>query len=83
MSHIPNSAMPHAGGTAAIEPNSKPNFSDSAGRMMELARAHPRTLAAAAGAALLAGIAAAALPFARGRSSTSRKASSSRGKKNH
>ena len=67
MSHIPNSAMPHAGGTAEMERDERGSFRDRAkqraNQAMESARAHPRTTAAA-GAAMIAGVAAAAaVPF--------------------
>jgi hypothetical protein len=84
MSHIPNSAMPHAG--PAAEPDVQRGFgaiiSDRAGRLAETARAHPRT-AAAAGAAVLAGaVAAATIPLVRGRTAKPEaKAKSGRSKK--
>jgi len=88
MSHIPNSAMPHAGVTD--EPQQEQGgatLSERAGKLAEqagdYARENPKT-AIAAGAALAAGvIAAAAIPLVRGRSGSggsksgaSRKASS-------
>ncbi|HEX6377265.1 MAG TPA: hypothetical protein VFZ91_16260 [Allosphingosinicella sp.] len=77
MSHIPNSAMPHAG--PAAEPQQEQGggatLSERAGKLAEqavdYARENPRT-AIAAGAALAAGaIAAAAIPLVRGRSGSS------------
>lgn len=73
MSHIPNSAMPHAG--TVDEPQQEQGgatLSERAGRLAEqagdYARENPKT-AIAAGAALAAGvIAAAAIPLVRGRS---------------
>ena len=73
MSHIPNSAMPHA--AAADEPQQEQGgatLSERAGKLAEqagdYARENPKT-AIAAGAALAAGvIAAAAIPLVRGRS---------------
>ena len=74
MSHIPNSAMPHAapsqnaqeqqssGGVSSLSGT----ISDGAGRVAELVRENPKT-AAAAGVAIVAGIAAAAIPLVRGR----------------
>lgn len=68
MSHIPNSAMPHAGTTSESQPQeSGRSFTSAmrerAGSVMESARAHPKTTAAA-GAAMVAGVAAAAaVPF--------------------
>ena len=73
MSHIPNSAMPHAGTT---EPQQDQGGSatltdragELAGKAADYARENPKT-AIAAGAALAAGaIAAAAIPLVRGRS---------------
>ena len=73
MSHIPNSAMPHAGttepqqdqgGTATLTERA----GELAGKAADYARENPKT-AIAAGAALAAGaIAAAAIPLVRGRS---------------
>jgi hypothetical protein len=63
MSHIPNSAMPHAAPntTEQEEPSHRP-----LGDFAEMVRAHPKT--AAAGAAALAGVvAAAAIPLVRAR----------------
>ncbi len=75
MSNIPSSAMPHA--KAAEEPQQEqgsggPTISERAGKIREqatdYARENPKT-AIAAGAALAAGvIAAAAIPLVRGRS---------------
>lgn len=68
MSHIPNSAMPHAapnpeGDTGTMEKPS-PSLSERAGKLADKARGHPKTVAA--GAALVAGaIAAAAIPAVR------------------
>lgn len=73
MSNIPSSAMPHA--KAAEEPQQEqsggPTLSERAGKLREqagdYARENPKT-AIAAGAALAAGvIAAAAIPLVRGR----------------
>ena len=69
MSHIPNSAMPHAGPQTTDEDSS--SSSESGGRFSQLAekvRENPKT-AMAAGAAVAAGIvAAAAIPVIRSRS---------------
>jgi hypothetical protein len=71
MSYIPNSAMPHAGNVEPIEDDDFEEMEDfdqgepqsRRARALELVRDHPKT-SAAAGAALLAGLAAAAaLPF--------------------
>jgi hypothetical protein len=75
MSHIPNSAMPHAGttdGEAQQDQAGGGTLSERAGKLAEqaadYARENPKT-AIAAGAALAAGaIAAAAIPLVRGRS---------------
>lgn len=85
MSHIPNSAMPHAGDTAAQPANAETNsdqalgtsLKERAGKLADSARANPK-MAAAAGAAVVAGVAAAAaIPLMRGRSSSSGKSKSS------
>jgi hypothetical protein len=73
MSHIPNSAMPHAGTTEPQqEQGDSATLSERAGKYAEqaadYARENPKT-AIAAGVALAAGaIAAAAIPLVRGRS---------------
>lgn len=84
MSHIPNSAMPHAGDTATqpaanAETNQAHGTSlkERAGKLADTARANPK-MAAAAGAAVVAGVAAAAaIPLMRGRSSSSGNSKSS------
>ena len=77
MSHIPNSAMPHAVPTENSQQNAqnseqttqKSGLSVQAGKVAELARENPKT-AIAAGAAVIAGLAAAAaIPLVRGRKS--------------
>lgn len=72
MSHIPNSAMPHAAPTEKNAPEErKSGLGARAGKIAELARDNPRT-AIAAGAAVVAGLAAAAaIPLVRGRKSAS------------
>jgi hypothetical protein len=68
MSHIPNSAIPHAGPTAETE---TPEGSESRfGQLAEKVREYPKTSAAVAGAAMVGLAAAAAIPAlrARGRS---------------
>jgi hypothetical protein len=75
MSHIPSSAMPHAGATEPEpqqEQGAAAKLSERAGKIAgqaaDYARENPKT-AIAAGAALAAGaIAAAAIPLVRGRS---------------
>ena len=82
MSHIPNSAMPHAAPSETNQQNSdkstqKTGLSAQAGKVAELARENPKT-AIAAGAAVIAGIAAAAaIPLVRGRKSTDETGSAS------
>lgn len=79
MSHIPNSAMPHAGGTTEMEREGTTGTSmrERANSLMESARSHPKTTAAA-GAAIVAGVAAAAAtPFMLRRKNAGSKASSS------
>jgi len=70
MSHIPNSAMPHAGtrlNGVTAEPTLMERASQQAGRIAGLAREYPRATIAA-GAAVAAGVAAAAaIPIARAR----------------
>lgn len=71
MSHIPNSAMPHAG-TTEPQQEQGATLTERAGKIAsqaaDYARENPKT-AIAAGAALAAGaIAAAAIPLVRGRS---------------
>jgi hypothetical protein len=89
MSHIPNSAMPHAGPTDSIQNDQKAetgqqgggigsSISDGAGKIADYARENPKT-AAAAGAAIVAGIAAAAIPLVRGRKSSTESAENSSG----
>jgi hypothetical protein len=73
MSHIPNSAMPHAG-TTEPQQDQGATLSERAGKLAgqaaDYARENPKT-AIAAGAALAAGaIAAAAIPLVRGRSAS-------------
>jgi hypothetical protein len=65
MSHIPNSAMPHAAPADSGEETKSPSLSDRAGKLADKARENPKT-AIAAGAAVLAGVAAAAaIPLVR------------------
>lgn len=77
MSHIPSSAMPHAGPSSATETNQGgqqqqqgvgSTISAQAGKVADYARENPKT-AAAAGVAIVGAIAAAAIPLVRGRSS--------------
>jgi hypothetical protein len=71
MSHIPNSAMPHAMPNENATKNKEGRsalFSKRAGKIADTAKAHPKP-AVAAGAALVAGaLAAAAIPLVRSRS---------------
>ena len=75
MSHIPNSAMPHAGAQAADDETVA--TAEPAGRFGQIAdkvKEHPKT-AAAAGAAVAVGIAAAAaIPALRARSRSGKSA---------
>jgi hypothetical protein len=68
MSHIPNSAIPHAGPTEKkAQQERKSGLGARAGKVAELARDNPKT-AIAAGAAVVAGLAAAAaIPIVRSR----------------
>jgi hypothetical protein len=68
MSHIPNSAIPHAAPSEEAEPKkSGSGISRGAKKIADKARANPKT-AAAAGAAVVAGVvAAAAVPLMRSR----------------
>ena len=83
MSHIPNSAMPHA----TAEPQQQQNEKDSGSSMSrgyeavkDKAKQYPKT-AIAAGAAVVAGaVAAAAIPLVRGTSGKGTKAASKSGK---
>lgn len=72
MSHIPSSAMPHAGPTASVEDpqadSQQVGLGATAGKIADYARDNPKT-AVAAGAALVGAIAAAAIPLVRGRKS--------------
>ncbi len=84
MSHIPNSAMPHAAPKQAAsdqEPGRKSGLSAQAGKVAELARGNPKT-AIAAGAAVVAGLAAAAaIPLVRGRKASTETAGGGKSKK--
>lgn len=73
MSHIPNSAMPHAGGNQESQgkgggkkKSGGSTMSERAGKIADKARENPKT-AIAAGAAVVGAIAAAAIPLVRGR----------------
>ena len=75
MSHIPNSAMPHAGAQAEGETLEADNERSRFGQLADKVREHPKT-AVAAGAAVAVGVAAAAaIPAirARGRSTAESK----------
>lgn len=80
MSHIPSSAMPHAGGPSTTEhkndgaqqkqqnksgDSSESTISAQAGKLADYARENPKTVAAA-GVAIVGAIAAAAIPLVRG-----------------
>ena len=80
MSHIPNSAMPHAGASQESQQDqggATPSLSERAGKIAEYARENPKT-AIAAGAAVAAGVVAAAIPLVRGRKSESSSTSRSK-----
>ena len=79
MSHIPSSAMPHAGGPSQSNESNQTQqnqqqqtggfaegISSQAGKLADYARENPKT-AAAAGVAIVGAIAAAAIPLVRGR----------------
>jgi hypothetical protein len=70
MSHIPNSAMPHAGPTEQpTQQKRRSGVGARAAKVAELARDNPKA-AIAAGAAVVAGLAAAAaIPIVRSRKS--------------
>ena len=75
MSHIPNSAMPHAGAQAEGETLETDTSRSRFGQLADKVREHPKT-AVAAGAAVAVGVAAAAaIPAlrARGRSTAGSK----------
>jgi hypothetical protein len=82
MSHIPNSAMPHAVETAEPDnPGIGQALGERAGKLAELARARPKT-AAIAGAAVLAGaVAAAAIPLIQNQRSGGGRSKSGKAKK--
>lgn len=67
MSHIPNTAMPHAGPQVDSETEDQGSGSESRfGQLAEKVREHPKT-AAAVGVAAVGLAAAAAIPAIRGR----------------
>ncbi len=73
MSHIPNSAMPHAGSNENSDQkggkkgkSGGTSLSDRAAKIADAARENPKT-AVAAGVAVVGAIAAAAVPLVRGR----------------
>ncbi|TFI59144.1 hypothetical protein E2493_06360 [Sphingomonas parva] len=84
MSHIPNSAMPHAAPKHSNEEQQtsrKSGLGAQAGKVAELARGNPKT-AIAAGAAVVAGLAAAAaIPLVRGRKASGETANAGKSKK--
>lgn len=67
MSHIPNSAMPHAGPTPETDSQDGAGSESRFGQLAEKAREYPKTAAAVAGAAVVGLAAAAAIPALRGR----------------
>ena len=92
MSHIPSSAMPHAGPTengSETQDSASPSLAERAGKMAEKARdnltekarENPKT-AIAAGAAVVAGaIAAAAIPIVLARKKSTGQAAAGKAKK--
>ena len=70
MSHIPNSAMPHAGPTAEPETQEETGSESRFGQLAEKVREYPKTAAVAGAAVVGLAAAAAAIPAlrARGRS---------------
>jgi len=85
MSHIPNSAMPHATAESEQDQGGTATLTERAGKLgqqaADYARENPKT-AIAAGAALAAGaIAAAAIPLVRGRSGSGGSKKSGGGRK--
>ena len=85
MSHIPNSAMPHAAPSntqnqQGAKSQQKTGIAASAGKVAELARGNPKT-AIAAGAAVVAGLAAAAaIPLVRSRNAAAETGDSAKSK---
>jgi hypothetical protein len=90
MSHIPSSAMPHAGGPTTSQNNETgqgqqqqtggfaEGISSQASKIADYARENPKT-AAAAGAAIVGAIAAAAIPLVRGRTGSTNETSEKSG----
>jgi len=67
MSHIPNSAMPHAGPSQdQEEQGSGSSLSDMASSVMEKVRGAPRGAVAAGAAVAVGALAAAAIPLVKG-----------------
>lgn len=75
MSHIPASAMPHAGPQPETETDQAPGTESRLGQLAEKVREHPKT-AAVAGAAVVGLAAAAAIPALRSRGRSQEKGSS-------
>lgn len=80
MSHIPNSAMPHAGPDLGNEEEEAERNSlyERAGRAAEKARENPKTSIAAGAAMLVGAIAAAAIPFFRSRKADGKSSATSK-----
>ena len=74
MSHIPNSAMPHAGPTPETGTADGAGSESRFGQLAEKVREYPKT-AAVAGAAVVGLAAAAAIPALRGRGRSEEKGS--------
>ena len=77
MSHIPNSAMPHAGPTPETGTQDGTGAESRIGQLAEKVREYPKT-AAVAGAAVVGLAAAAAIPALRGRGRGEEKGSSNK-----
>ena len=75
MSHIPNSAMPHAGPTPETGTEDGTGSESRFGQLAEKVREYPKT-AAVAGAAVVGLAAAAAIPALRGRGRSEEKGGS-------
>ena len=79
MSHIPNSAIPHAAPQTETETikrdAGRPSLSERAGKLKDKARDNPKTAVAAGVAVVGAAIAAAAIPLVRAKSKTGAKKS--------
>lgn len=80
MSHIPNSAMPHAGPDPEMQEEEarRSSLSERAGWAAEKARENPKTSIAAGAAMIVGAIAAAAVPFIRARNKANGKSAAAK-----